>query len=379
MSAVATPTAADAFPLDADGTSEKLLFDDLSLQKRTVFYPTDLRDGVLWVGWYVREHCARNLDTLVERARAVKVTLDKTSWSKVLRGKWNRGKDNVPLAVPIINQDKLERAIAQLREAHRLHELAGKVPFIMAPTSQTIFDFVDRKRAPGTINRFGVIIGYTGTMKTATLKEYARRNNHGNCVWMEMPENGSLTEFIKTLSNKYGGSYNESYGRARNRIFETLTPKDGEDRFRTIILENCQGGYNFERGAKQPIYDFIRRVQEETQCAFILTFTPEFAQKLETEMALKGYFEQFEGRAGGARGFLRLPDYPTDEDVLDIAQAFGLQQAEKHQDYLSAIVHERGRVRRLFEDLQGAKKDAEDAKQKLTIEHVRAFRGEEEA
>lgn len=372
-------TSPDALTPSEDGTSEKLLFDDLSLQKRTAFYPAELREGVLWVGWYVREHCNRNLDTLVVRANEAKVTLVKESWSKVLRGKWNRGKDNAPLAVPVVNQEKLEKAIKALREAHRLHELAGKVPYVMTPTGQTIFDFVDRKRAPGTINRFGVIIGYTGTQKTATLKEYARRNNHGACVWMEMPENGALTEFIKMLSTKYGGSYNESYGRARNRIFETLTPKDREDRFRTIILENCQGGYNFERGAKQPIYDFIRRVQEETQCAFILTFTPEFAQKLETEMALKGYFEQFEGRAGGAKGFLRLPDHPTEDDVLAIAQAFGLKDADKHTDYLTAIARERGRVRRLFEDLQGAKKDAEDTKQKLTIDHVKAFRGEEEA
>jgi DNA transposition AAA+ family ATPase len=377
MSTTNSPEVKPAVTTETASPAEGLLLDDLSLQKRTASYPAELREGVLWVGWYVREHCNRNLETLVERAKEVKVTLDKTSWSKVLRGKNNRDKDNQPLEVPIVNEAKLAAHIAKIREAHRLHEMAGKVPFVMTPTSDAIFNFVDRKRAPGTINRFGVIIGYTGTQKTATLKEYARRNNHGACVWMEMPENGSLTEFIKMLSTKYGGNYNESYGRARNRIFETLTPKDREDRFRTIILENCQGGYNFERGAKQPIYDFIRRVQEETQCAFILTFTPEFAQRLETEMALKGYFEQFEGRAGGAKGFLRLPDFPTDDDVLAIAQAFGLQHAEKHLPYLSAIAQERGRVRRLFEDLQGAKKDAEDAKQKLTIEHVRAFRGEE--
>src|SRR6185312_3907925 len=113
---------------------------------------------------------------------------------------------------------------------------------------------------------------------------------------------------------------------------------------------------------------------------------------------MQGYFEQFEGRAGGRRNFLILPDYPTEEDVEAIAKAFkmtGLSdrttwpvkdgqgntiKVEKLTtlEYLGRIVHEPGRIRSLFEDLQQAKKEAEDLKQSLKIEHVKAVRDEED-
>ncbi len=92
---------------------------------------------------------------------------------------------------------------------------------------------------------------------------------------------------------------------------------------------------------------------------------------------LQGYFEQFEGRAGGRRNFLVLPEYPPEEDVLAFAQAFKLQHADKHLPYLVKIAQEPGRVRSLLEDLQAAKVAAEGEGKALTIGQVKEARGEE--
>jgi DNA transposition AAA+ family ATPase len=347
---------------------ETIKLDDLSLQRNCAAYPEELREPFMWLGWFVREKCSGSPTTLCDRARELGIETDKTNWSKVLRGKWNRDKANNPLPTPIIALKKLLSYIDKLRESDRLSEMAGKIPFVMTSTAQDIFGFIDGKRSPERVNRFGVIVGPTGSQKTATLKEYCRRNNHGMCVWMETPENGSMKEFLLTLAGKYGRT--DSYDNARRRVMQTL------NRHKTIVIDNAQAAYDEKAQGKQRIFDFLRRVQDETECTVVLSVTPEFDRKI-TDRMLEGYFEQFEGRAGGKKGFLRLPNYAPEEDVLAIAEAFGLVDAEKHLDYLVAISRERGRIRRLFEDLQQAKINAEqEGKKKLTISYVQEVHDE---
>jgi len=269
----------------------------------------------------------------------------------------------------VVALPKLLRAIKALRDDHRVREMAGRVPFIMTPTARDIFNYIDVRRAPERVNRFGVIVGYTGTQKTATFKEYCRRNNHGMCVWLEAPENGSMAEFMAWLGTKYGGDHRDGFQRSRIRVFSTVKSRH------TIIVDNAQAMYRAEKDTNQQVFSFLRRLQDEKQCTIILSITPEFHDKLLTEM-LKGYFEQFEGRAGGRRNFLVLPKFPPAEDVIEIAKAFGLREAEKHTGYLEAIAREPGRVRRLFQDLQEAKILAEQESKPLTIGHVKEARGE---
>lgn len=333
-------------------------------------YPEEMREPFMWLGWYGREECGRDLDVLVARARELGIPHDKTTWSRILRGRWNRDAEGQEMPSPIISLAKFLKAVATLRDDHRVREMAGRVPFIMTPTAQQIWSFVDVRRAAERINRFGVVVGFTGSQKTATFKEYCRRHNHGLCVWMEAPENGSQAEFLSWLGTKYGGDHRESMQRAKVRVFSTVKNRH------TIIVDNAQAMYRPERDFNQPVFSLLRRLQDEKQCTIILSITPEFHQKLQTQM-LMGYFEQFEGRAGGRRNFLVLPAYPPAEDVLAVAKAFGLREAERHLEELVKIAHEPGRIRILFEDLQEAKRLAEAQGKALTIGHVREVRGEE--
>ena len=333
-------------------------------------YPQEMREPFMWLGWFGRQECGKNLDLLTARARDLGVQHDKTTWSRILRGKWNKDKDNNPSPSPVIALPKFLKAVQLLREDHRVREMAGKVPFILTPTAKDIFNYIDVRRAPERVNRFGVVVGFTGTQKTATFKEYCRQNNHGLCVWIEAPENGSMTEFLAWLGTKYGGDHRDSMVRSRIRVFSTIKNRH------TIIVDNAQAMYRPDKESNQPIFSLLRRLQDEKQCTIILSITPEFHDKLLNQMLI-GYFEQFEGRAGGRRNFLVLPKYPPSEDVLVIAKAFGVKDADKHLDYLTAIAQEPGRVRRLFEDLQEAKINAEREKQPLTIGHVKEVRGED--
>lgn len=345
-----------------------LRLDTPTIQNRTAHYPEELQEPVLWLASFIREECARDLEILTDTAGKLGISFDKTTWGKILRGRWNRDADGNPTASPIVALTKLIKAIEQLRKDNALREAAGKVPFVETPTAEAIFHFVDKKRAPDRVNKFGMIVGNTGTQKTATLKEYCRRNNHGTCVRVEAPETASHTQFITDLAEKYGCSRQATWDRKRNTIRQSVNER------RTIIVENVQRLYDERQGHNQRVFSYLQKLQDDTDCTVILTLTPVFERKLRGKIA-DGYFEQFIGRAGGERDILVLEDFPSDEDVLAIAKSFGLVDTARHIAELAKIVRESGRVRVLFEALQEAKVQA--GKRDLTINHIRAARGED--
>lgn len=339
-----------------------------TIQNRTAHYPEDLREPVLWLANYLREECARDLDILTEVARKLGISFDKTSWGKVLRGRWNRDADGNETPSPIISISKLLRAIESLRRDASLRDLAGKVPFVMTPTAELIFNFVDKKRAPDRVNKFGMIVGHTGTQKTATLKEYCRRNNHGTCVRVEAPETASHTQFITDLAERYGCSRQATWDRKRNTIRQSVSDK------RTIIVENVQRLYDERQGSNQKVFSFLQKLQDDTDCTVILTLTPVFVSKLKRSIA-EGYFEQFIGRAGGERDILTLEDYPSEEDVLQIAESFRVVDAKKVLPYLAQIAREPGRIRVLFEALQEARIASKSGA--ISVQLIKSVRSED--
>jgi DNA transposition AAA+ family ATPase len=349
-------------------TDKAIRFDTPTVTARTAHYPDELKEPVLWLATFAREECNRDLAILAEHAHDLGIEFDETTWSRILRGRWNRDAAGNELLSPLTSLAKLTKAIDLLRKDAALREQAGKVPFVMTPTAQMIFDFIDKKRAPDRVNKFGMIVGHTGTQKTATLKEYCRRNNHGAVVRTEAPETASHTQFITDLAERYGCSRQANWDRKRNTIAQSV------NRRRTIIVENVQRLYDERQGGNQKVFSYLQKLQDDKDCTIILTLTPVFVGKLKSKLA-EGYFEQFIGRAGGERDILTLEEFPSDEDVLAIAKSFKLVDAAKHLAELAKIVREAGRVRVLFEGLQEAKLMA--GKKELTINHVRAAREED--
>lgn len=336
---------------------------------RTADYPEELKTGVMWLAGYVRENCNRNVDMLVTEAKTLRIPFDKTTWMKILRGRFQKDAQGNPLGTPIVNLDKLLRAIKQLRDQNDRRELAGRVAFVKTPTAEMIFNFIDKKRAPDRVNKFGMIVGHTGTQKTATLREYNRQNNHGAGAMVESPANGSLSVFITDLAEKYGCSRQANQERKQNTIRESI----GAGNY--IIVENVQRLYQERDQSNQRVFNFLQKMQDDTGCTIIITLTPVFVNKLKRSIA-EGYFEQFIGRAGGERDILTLEEFPSDEDVLAIAESFQLADAKNHLAELCKMVREPGRVRVLFEALQEAKVQA--GKRQLTINHIRNARGDED-
>jgi len=359
-----------AAPVIADKEGTRITCDDLTLQRHAALLPEEMREPFLWLGAYFRNKCQASLEILSDRAAQQRIELDRSTWSRILRGRLNRDTHGDPTPAPIVAYPRLLKFIDLLRALDRRSDLSGEIEFVWTPTAQSIKDYIFDKWSPGRINRYGVIVGHTGTQKTATFREVSRTNNHGRCVWRECPANGSIATFLTNLSEAYGGSTYDVASRARRRIIDTLKNSGSS---RMIIIDNAQAAYKEakdDQPRKQPLFDFLREIQEETRASIILSITPEFDERIVGKM-VQGYFEQFEGRAGGRREFLRLPNYPTAEDCLCFGKAFALKNAEDHVDYLEEIAHQPGRVRILLEYLQKAKRFAKASGKGLTIDHLR--------
>jgi len=350
--------------------NSRIKLDAPSVDARADLYPQELREPYIWLCGFIRDECHRDLDNFIERANKVKACHDKTTWSKIIRGRWNRDSNDRELDTPVVKLTTLLREIEVIRNDSRIREQGGRVPFILTKTARSIFDFVDKKRAPDRVCKFGIIIGHTGTGKTAALREYAQRNNHGAVVWLDAPERPSVSRFKTDLAGRYGCGIHTSVSKKETAISASVNDR------RCIILENVQRLYDPRLEDRQPIFEYLQKLQEESGCTVILSHTPTFSTTFSAGRA-KGFFEQFEGRAGGAKTFLTLTDYPPDDDILAVAAAFELQDADDHIDYLKGLCREPGRIRILFETLQEAKIRAVRRKEKLTIDHLKYVRDED--
>lgn len=358
----------DAPQTHQDYTGPGIRWDDGTIALEAAHLPEDLRDAYTYLKAYTRDRCSRDVDLLVGVMRRLGISCDKTTWSKILRGRLFTDAGGKPLKNPVIAVEKFSRYVEALQTNTREESLRGRIPFVETTGYLSIEQYIDLKVARDTVNRFGIVIGPTGTGKTAAFKEFQRRRNHGKTSWFEAPAGGALGEFINRMASCAGLSVQTSGDKKRAHLLRTIQ----EDKI--IIIDNAQDLYRRDR-ENLGAFNFLRQLQDETGCCIILSITPTFEKELVSGV-IAAYFEQFVGRSGGTRKWLRLPAYPPDEDVLMIAEAFGLKDARRHLKLLVSIAHEPGRIRRLFDDLQDAKRIAGAAKEPLTIDHVIEIRGD---
>lgn len=330
-------------------------------------YPVEIREDFLWLGAYLRDRCNRNLDVLVHQVREKGFTAVKTTFSKILRGKWNTDAEGKPTA-PVMAVRNFNQMVQALRsEAQHIWQ-NGRTPFIKTGTYQAIDDYITTKRAPETICKFGLILGPTGGQKTASTKFYCFLNNSGKCVHLEAPEKPTMGRFVRELGTAYGIPEKINGEKLRMRIKENVKAHN------TIIVDNVQRLHKPGLGWNQEIFSYLQKLQDDTGCTIIMVSIPSF-ESLMTAGEESDYFEQFIGRVGGDNKILRLDDYAPRQDVLDIAEAFGLKDADRYLPELEKLSRSPGRIRILFTALQDAKRAADANEKPLTIRYVREATG----
>ena len=350
-----------------------VFWDDAAIEKEMEALPKALQEPYRWLKKFAREECGRDLDTLTTRAKLLGVTIDKTNWTRILKGRWKMDAEGNELPSPYVSAVNLLNAITALQETKRVELLQGASPFVETTTVQTIHRFIEKRMRRDRINRTGVITGPTSTQKSASFKELARRNPLIRHI--ESSDNGSLKDFFTRLAVKCGAGRSISSGRARSKIFEFMEPVNGNPK--CLIVDNSQDMVKLDRqqkamgnnSEKQPFYQFLRMLSDETNCAIIESITPESEDYMFDPKSV--YLEQFEARAGGRENFLRLANYPPKADLVMIAETWGMKDAKQHVELLVKLGHTRLRIRRFFEILQEAKDSADADGSPLTADYLR--------
>ncbi|MGZ0657066.1 AAA family ATPase [Coraliomargarita sp. W4R72] len=338
----------------------KVLLNDDQIEPKLIEYPEEIHDSIRWLAAFTRDVCNRDIRTL--EAHCKKLGLNRSSsttyFTKVLNFTYPfstggaAALDNFIQTIDILKGDRA--AAVQ----------SGRVPFIETTTYQRIRDYIDTRRMPDSVCKFGLIVGATGTQKTASTKHYQSVNNHGKVVHIESPERPSINELVTDLASRYGAARSLNKSRKMLRIRESVNEN------RTIICENIQRLYVEGKGWQQPVFNYFQKLQDDTGCTVIFTCTTDFLTTFSEEVESKGYFEQFEGRCGGSDEFLVLDDYPPATDVKQIAKAFGFQDIDSELKQLSSLAHRRGRVRVLFKKLQDGARLANSLGEPLNINHL---------
>lgn len=338
-------------------------YETRDLENIAATYPDEMREPFLWLADFTAEQCGRNLNTLEQKLKQLGLPTTAGTISKIMRGRWNRTAKNEKCP-PAMALSGFIDMVEKLRANPDISETAELTRFIVTPTAQLLMDYIDQRRSPTRINKFGMIIGPTGAQKTATFKHHiSLPGNNRNCKWTESPHRPKMSHFVTNLARVYNIPLLASLMRKMIRIQDNLTHR------KCIIFDNVQRLF-VDDSVNQEIFNFIQRLQEETGFTPIFSATPEFYGEF-LRGARSGYFEQFEGRVGGRDQFLILPKYTPMEDILVIAASYGLQDAEAHIEYLTKVAKLPGRVRRLFQALQTAKEESVDVGSPLTIDLVK--------
>ena len=325
-------------------------------------YPEAIRTRVRWLQGYWLEECQGSNTGL--RGIACKAGFDKSEEYyynliggynfKTTTGTWKEDGKAWGEFLEIYEAVKryAEQAARQGRQA-----------FVITPTANCISDFITARRALNAVCKIGGITGPTGGQKTAALKQYALLNNHGAVIRLEAP----ACNRVGVLQRKIADKYHIPNSRLIYNATREAAIREQVNETRCIIIDNAQRLYVAGKGSDQPCFNWLLELQEDTECALILSFTTDFTDVLTAGRA-KGYFEQFIGRMGGVQDLLRLPDYTPASDLRVIARAFGLQDGKTAMEYLHKWSRMDGRIRIVFSRLQRAKEFAKlDGRERITI------------
>ncbi|MBC2592672.1 ATP-binding protein [Ruficoccus amylovorans] len=324
-----------------NGKKQVILRDDHILPRLEI-YPEEVRDGVYWLAGYVREECGRDLKVLEAKCKALGLSrsCSHTYFTKILNFTY-------PFAAG--REDMRQNFLATVEALQGDAETsarAGRVPFSESTVWHQIRDYIDVRRVRDAVCRFGLVVGATGSQKTACSKHY--RDLYPQYVaYVDAPARPVMSEFITDLAACFGGPVGESRSKKEQRIAGAVRAN------RTIIVENIQRLHREDKGWQQPIFDYLTKLQDATGCTVIMTCTVDFLKKFQTGTDA-GYFEQLEGRCGGAEEFLILDEWPCRADCLQAANAFGLVDAERYAAELEKMTRRRGRIRILYNRLQKA-------------------------
>jgi len=204
------------------------------------------------------------------------------------------------------------------------------------------------------------IYGASQIGKTECLKEYARRNNHGQTKYIRMPAAPSFPFFLKMIAEACFISTRLNADATRRRIVDAI-----DDRNLLIVDEFHQCLITSSELTARKIVEYLREIYDRTGCGVAICGTKVIQDEFDHGRQ-NMVFDQFR-----RRGMLELmlPDTPPKRDIVKIAGAFDLPDPDaKILDVIKSMLQESG-IGKYFKFLQYAHGIAVNRKEKLSWSH----------
>jgi DNA transposition AAA+ family ATPase len=273
-------------------TRQRLNVSGDTMTVKTVGYPAEQRDLVRWLYGHAKDNDWNWGD--VEAHTGISST-------RVFRI-WNGTYIHKHTGQPLDITDECRR-IETLRQTaidRGGKDLGG---FVETTVFQRISKVCDEALLCNTI---AMVYGESQIGKTASLKEYARRNNQGQTVYVLMPASAGVQSMMRAIAEACHISSRACFENLRNRVLRYL------DDTKLLILDEVHEAFvSYQKQATVKCMSVLRQLQEQSQCGLVLCGTNVFRSQIE-----RGEFAQSLKQLR-KRGIweLQLENTPSSTDV----------------------------------------------------------------
>lgn len=316
---------------------------DNVLQAGMAGYSEDEQDDIQWMFTFARSELNGSRDRMCEV-----FDLDWTTIVRVAQGKYGA---------------KLDGIIERVRDVRRRAQ-QGTSAFVETIVTRKVFEVLDYALA-GDLDggKIVMIVGDSRRGKTATTKEWGRRNNHGRSVYVDCPVSGGLRALMTEIADKVGVNASRKTADMQDRILKSFHPR------RILIVDEVLRVLPTRRGDRRPTeLEFIRRLHDVTKCAVALIATPVFEHEMQSGW-LKNYMEQLLGRIADP---ITIPTRVFRSEAREICATFTPRPSDALVGMAHRIANEPGKFGVLFELLRQAQGAAKRRGEPMTEAHLAA-------
>lgn len=282
--------------------------------------PDDQRDLVWWFGqWCQRHNLGReSLGRILRKPGSA----DYYSFDSIIQlltgGRIRRGENIEPML----------DAIAGLRKLEEERDVQTTSGFIETRLSREIWK---RCRKALMRQRIAFIFGESQIGKSEALAKYAKDNNHGETVLIEMPSGGSVTSLIYTLAKHFNiPSKSGAKADLRQRIIDCF------DSRMLLIVDEAHRALKPGSSIGLDSFSFLREIWNKRKCGIVVCLTNEGRDEMLFGPHAKILAQIWKRRITP----LQLPSVTPDDDAALFAAAYGLPEAPEKAVTIEVLAYD---------------------------------------
>jgi len=309
------PINLDANRLGTDGIN----IGGNTVVQHTEHLPAHQRLLVRWIHTWARNH------KLSWPQLADETEISTTTFSRIWSDKYRYAAGD-PKAGQRIPLDKICAKLGRFKQ--RMDRIEGATGPNFVETS--VWNAVNRIcRHALARHSVGHIYGKSQIGKTTCLREFARRNDHGQTHVAEMPPASGVQNMLRKTAQSLHVASHTCFDKLRDDVCDAL------DESKLLIIDQVHRAFTtYQKGSAVRCLDTLMYLHDVSGCGLVLCGTNIWRDQLRS-----GPYAQFLEQLR-RRGIyeLQLPDVPPRRDLDLIAARFGLDAAEGEAEEIMLAV-----------------------------------------